>query len=84
MPYHLVRDYVSHDTVHAFEQLAIGAASGDVIGAAFVCLLKGRRYIVDVSGACVREATLTRGALAALDDHLSQIVHGRDPDGETR
>lgn len=83
MTYHLVRDYISQDTADAFEQLAIGAASGDVIGSAFVCLLKGRRYIVDVSGACVRNATLTRGALQALDDHLAQLVHGRDPD-ETR
>lgn len=81
--YQLVRDYVSHDVVDSLDQLSLGAHSGDVIGIAFVALLKGRRYIVNASGRCLREATFTRGAAFVLSDHLSEIIHGRDPD-ETR
>lgn len=83
MPYRLIRDFVSHDTVEAFTTLAEGAASGDIIGGAFVCFLRGRRYIVNVCGTAVKDATLTRGALRVLDDHLAEFIEGRDPD-ETR
>jgi len=83
MPYTLVRDAVSRDTLEAFTQLAEGAATGDVLGGAFVVFLKGRRYIVNVCGNAVRNATLTRGALRVLDDHLAEFIEGRDPD-ETR
>lgn len=83
MTYQLVRDFVSRDTAEAFHTLAMAADKGDVTGGAFVCFLRGRRYIVNVCGSAVRNATLTRGCLQVLDDHLAAFIEGRDPD-ETR
>jgi hypothetical protein len=83
MPLHLVPDDHSRDTVEVLTQLSVAASDGDVQGIAFVAFLRGNRYIANVAGRCMREATHTRGALMALDDKLSELVHGREPD-ETR
>lgn len=82
-PYHLVRDYISHDAADAFLQLAHGAANGDVVGGAVVVFMRGRRYAVNVYGTARRNATLARGAVAVLDDMLSDMIRERDSD-ETR
>ena len=79
--YRLVEDYISHDTAEALVRMAMDAQNGLIIGAAIVCLLKGRRYTVNVYGACERNATFTRGCVRALDDCLEKIVHDKDPPG---
>lgn len=83
MPYQLVKDYISRDTVEALQQLLAGAQSGHITGVAFAAALKNRRYITNVAGTCFRDATAARGMVATLDDELSELIHDRDPD-ETR
>ncbi len=69
-PFRLVPDDISNDTVEALQQLLIHAKQGQIYGAAFVVMYKGRRYIANSSGECARNPTFTRGLVAALDDHL--------------
>lgn len=83
MPYQLVRDSVSRDTVEALTQLLEGAKSGDITGIAFGAFLRNRRYITNVAGTCYHNATTARGMVAALDDELARIVDSRS-DSETR
>lgn len=83
MPYRLVPDEISRDTVEALETLLAAARTGEVTGIAFACTLKKMRYITNVAGSCYRNPTFARGMAASLSDHLATLVHGRDPD-ETR
>lgn len=83
MPYKLVKDYISRDVIEALEILLGGAKRGDVTGIAFVCTLTKQRFITNVAGLCHRHPTFTRGMVASLDDELSEIVQGREPN-ETR
>lgn len=83
MPYQLIRDTISRDTVEALKQLLEGALTGQITGVAFVATLKTRRYLTNVAGACYRDATAARGMLRSLDDELSAIVQERTED-ETR
>lgn len=83
MAYSLVKDTVSRDTIEALQQLLDGAKEGNITGIAFAVTLKNRRYLTDVAGACFRDATATRGMVAALDDELAAIVQQRS-ENETR
>lgn len=83
MPYQLVHDYVSRDTVEALEQLLSGARSGDVTGIAFAVTLKRNRYITNVAGLAYKNPTFARGMVSTLSDELASLIHGRDPQ-ETR
>jgi hypothetical protein len=83
MPYRLIPDDISHDTVEALETLLGLAKEGEVTGIAFACTLRKRRYITNVAGHCHTNPTFARGMVAFLSDQLAGLVHGRDPD-ETR
>lgn len=83
MPYQLVHDYISRDTVEALETLLEGAKTGDVTGIAFAVTLKRNRYVTNVAGLCYKNPTFARGMVGALGDELASLVHGRDPQ-ETR
>lgn len=83
MPYQLVPDDLSKDTVEALEALLEGARNGDITGIAFACTLKKMRYITNVAGVCYRHPTFARGMVAALSDELATLVHRRDA-AETR
>lgn len=83
MPYRLVPDTVSHDTVEALEALLAAAKEGEVTGLAFACTLRKQRYITNVAGYCYRNPTFARGAVAFLSDQLAALVHHREED-ETR
>lgn len=83
MPYQLVKDTVSRDTVEALQQLLDGAKEGNIVGLAFAAALKNRRYVTNVAGTCYRDATAARGMVATLDDELAMIIQGR-MDDETR
>lgn len=78
MPYRLVKDSISHDLIEALEVLLEGARQGDVIGIAFACALKQRRFITNVAGFCHKNPTFTRGMVSSLDDELAELVQGRD------
>lgn len=79
-PYKLIQDTVSRDMIEATQTLLDGAENGEIIGIAFVAVLKQRRFVTNVAGFCHRDATHTRGMLRSLDDKLSELVAGRDPE----
>ncbi|MDM0024107.1 hypothetical protein [Variovorax saccharolyticus] len=83
MPYRLVPDNISRDTVEALTVLLEGAKAGEITGIAFACTLKRSRYITNVAGYCFNNPTHARGMVAFLSDQLAGLVHGRDPE-ETR
>lgn len=82
MPYTLVRDHISHDTVECLEQLLEAARSGHVVGLAFAAMMKRKRYMVNVAGEAFRDPTFTRGAIASIEDELRLMIQGR-ADAET-
>lgn len=77
MPYQLVHDPISTDTVQALEQILESAKRGDVIGVAFALFLKRRKFMVDCAGEACDNPALARGAIAVLDDHLGDMIRGR-------
>jgi hypothetical protein len=83
MPYRLVRDSISRDTVEALETLLGLARTGEVTGIAFACTLRKQRYVTNVAGYCYKHPTFARGMVASLSDELGGIVLRRDDD-ETR
>ena len=80
MPFVLLKDHVSRDTVTALSELLQAAESGQINGIAFVASLRGRRFMTNSAGECYRDPTFTRGALLALDDELSHMVQNRARD----
>lgn len=79
MPYRLVPDNISHDTVECLEVLLEGAKTGEITGIAFACTMKKMRFITNVAGSCHRNPTFARGMVAFLSDQLARLVHHRDP-----
>ncbi|MBT2322550.1 hypothetical protein J7E62_09350 [Variovorax paradoxus] len=83
MPYKLVHDFISRDTLECLAVLFEGAKLGDVKGIAFAAMLRKNRYITNVAGLCYTNPTFSRGAVMTLQDEIAAIIHGRDPQ-ETR
>ena len=83
MPYQLVRDAISQDTVKALQQLLAYAERGELTGIAFAATFRKMRYVTNVAGILAKNPTFCRGAIRALDDDLAAIIHHRDPQ-ETR
>ena len=75
-PFILVQDELSTETVKCLEQLLTHARSGEIIGIAFVAMLKRRGYIVNSAGEAHRNPTFSRGMVHALDDQLSKRIRG--------
>lgn len=80
MPYRLVPDDISHDTVEALQALLRLANEGEVTGIAFAVTLRRQRYITNVAGHCYHHPTFARGMVAFLSDQLAGLVHQRDAD----
>lgn len=80
MPYRLIHEHISHDTIEALETLLDLAKQGEVTGIAFACALRKMRYITDVAGYCYTNPTHARGMVTFLSDQLGNLVHGRDQD----
>lgn len=78
-PFILVPDELSTDTVECLTTLLEHAKRGDLLGLAFVGVLKRRGYIVNSAGEAYRNPTFTRGMIAALDDQLSLRIRGGSP-----
>lgn len=83
MPYKLIKDTLSHDTVEALQQLLEGAQRGEITGIAFAVTLRRQRFFTNVAGHCFTNPTFARGIVAFLSDELAGIVHGTD-EGLTR
>jgi hypothetical protein len=83
MTYQLIRDHISHDTVEALETLTEAARQGQVVGIVYGVVLKGRKFFVDTAGSLTRDVTFARGVVAAIDDELCDILHGRADAGPT-
>lgn len=83
MPYRLIPDNISHDTVEALEIMLAAAKTGEITGIAFACTLKKMRFVTNVAGYCFRHPTHARGMVAFLSDQLGGLVHERDAQ-ETR
>jgi hypothetical protein len=83
MPYRLVQDTISRDTVTALRQLLDYAERGELTGIAFAATFRKMRYITNVAGLLAKNPTFCRGAIRALDDDLALIIRHRDPE-ETR
>lgn len=79
MPYRLVPDTISHDTVEALTVLLEGAKAGEITGIAFACTLRKMHYITNVAGVCYKQPTFARGMVAFLSDQIAGLVHRRDP-----
>ena len=80
MPYQLVHDSLSKDTVMALRQLLDYAERGELTGIAFAATFKRYRYITNVAGLLAKNPTFCRGAIRALDDDLALIIRHRDPE----
>lgn len=76
-PFTLVPDTISTDTIEALSQLLDLARSGEIIGIAFTCMLKQRRFFVNTAGEAHRNPLFTRALVAVLDDSLSNRIHNR-------
>lgn len=72
-PFRLVRDEISHETIEALEQLLDMARSGRILGFAIVAMCKRREFFAETCGEAHRNPVFTRGMIAALDDHLSDL-----------
>lgn len=80
MTVELVTMKTSRDVVECLEQLLQGAKAGQIIGLAFAAQMPGLHYITDAAGECYHRPTFARGAIATLNDELSELIHQRDPD----
>lgn len=73
-PFSLIPDTISTDTVECLDELLRMARSGEVIGVAYVAMLKRRKYIANAAGEAHRNPTFTRGMIQVLDDELGRRV----------
>lgn len=76
MPLKLIHDGISRVTREAAQEILEACDSGHAQGLAFVLVLKGKRYVVNVAGSAAENPTETRGMLCALDDELQRMVQG--------
>lgn len=83
MTYQLIREHISRDTVEALAGLLKLAETGTVTGIAVAVVMRRRKYLVDVCGEAFRDPTFARGAVAALDDELRDIVRSQAHNGTT-
>lgn len=74
-PFRLVPDGISTNTVEALSQLLELARSGEIIGIAFTCMLKQRKFFVNTAGEAHRNPLFARALVAVLDDSLSNKIH---------
>ncbi len=72
LPFRLVQDTISDDTVKALEKLLRMARRGQVIGIAFAAMYNRREFIVNAAGEAARSPVFARGMVAALDDALAR------------
>lgn len=74
-PFHLTQHHIPKDTIEALEQLLDEAKRGRIIGMAFVTMYKRREFATLATGEAYRNPVFARGMVAALDDHLREMMH---------
>jgi hypothetical protein len=74
-PFTLVNSVTSSDTVACLRALLSEAERGEIVGVAYCAMFRRREYSVHICGEAARSPTFTRGMVAALDDHLSEMTH---------
>lgn len=79
----LVGQSISKDAEECAKALLERIQRGEVLGIAFVALMPRRRYFTGACGECMEDPTGVRGALLALDDEMSDLVHGSGFDDTT-
>lgn len=67
----------SEEVVEVLEALLAKARQGRLVGIAYCGLLADEGFMAEVGGEARRRPTFARGMVAALDDKLSDMVHGR-------
>lgn len=75
-PFRLVPDPLPEDTIGAFNTLLKQAKQGQILGAAFAVMYKGKTYIVNATDEARKSPTFARGMVAELDDELARISRG--------
>lgn len=75
MPYALVRDEISHDTIEALEQLLASAKNGQAVGLVFGVMMKRRRYIVNSAGDARSDPTFALGMCSVLASELRSMIN---------
>ena len=75
--FRVVEGTVSQDTVEHLEELLERARAGEVIGVAYVAMMKSRKYIANTAGEAHRNPTFTLGMTQVLNDALLERVRGR-------
>ncbi len=74
----LVSSSGSSDTKRCAETILADVVAKRAIGLAYVVIYAERQYEVHLCGEASRSPTFTRGALGALDDKCSRLIHGID------
>lgn len=75
-PFVLVPHVVSHGTIECLEMLLAQAKRGQLIGVAYVAMMRRRAYAVNVTGEAHRNPTFARGCVQVLDDELGKQIRG--------
>lgn len=76
-PFRLALDRISNDNKEALAQLTDLEKRGELIGFAFVAMLKQRKFFVNVAGEAYRNPVFARGCVSALDDELGLRARGK-------
>jgi hypothetical protein len=79
LPYHLVPDNISGETIQALRELLQQAEDGEIIGVAFCAMYQRQEYIVNTAGEARRSPTFTSGMVEQLQNYVSSRTHLRDP-----
>lgn len=79
MPYRLVSDQLSGDTVEALETLLRHARQGEIIGVAFCAMYRRKEYIVNTAGEARRSPTFASGMVEQLQRFVSQRTRSPSP-----
>jgi hypothetical protein len=76
--YRLVQEPVSSDTIEALQTMSRLAGKGEIVGIAYAVMLKGRRVLVNTTGAAHRNPIFALGMVRLLDRSVSdQVEEGR-------
>ena len=69
-------DGISRDTVKCTRELVALAESGDIVGIAYACIHKHKRYSIHSCGEAYRNPTFSSGIGGSLWFDLQRRAHG--------
>ena len=68
---------VCHETISTLKKLLAMAQSGRCVGFCYSACLPNNNYQVGTTGRFAESPTYARGAIAAIEDELREMVHGQ-------